>query len=111
MKTYYRQDNVGTAKYTVSFHDGIKTHKDNSPFYDTKTFKNVVSLKLFIKTLDDNGYQLRGEYKQITNNIENRRKIKNYLLSIGCDANDYHVDKFVGQYGLLTTLLDEVTTI
>jgi len=39
-KYYYEQNNIGKAKYTVSYHDGIQTHKDGSNFYGMKIFKN-----------------------------------------------------------------------
>jgi hypothetical protein len=39
-KKYKEQHGIGKAKYTVSFYDGKKTHKDGSPFYDIKIFKN-----------------------------------------------------------------------
>lgn len=57
MKTFYRQDNIGSAKYTVSFHDGIKTHKDGSKFFDIRLFKNKVKLNQFIKSLIKQGYK------------------------------------------------------
>ena len=55
-KRYREQHGVGKAKYTVSFHDGKKTHKDGSPFYDIKTFKNKKALDDFIKELEKKGY-------------------------------------------------------
>jgi hypothetical protein len=50
-KVYYEQPNVGKAKYTVNFHDGVKTHKDGSPFYDMRIFKNKTDLNNFIAKL------------------------------------------------------------
>ena len=38
-KLFYTQDNIGKAKYTVSYTDG-STHKDGSPFYGFAIFKN-----------------------------------------------------------------------
>lgn len=63
-KTYYEQHGIGKSKYTVSFHDGKKTHKggwgtDDSPFYDIAIFKNKKDLALFIKDLVKQGYQER----------------------------------------------------
>ena len=57
MKAFYRQDNIGTAKYTVSHHDGIKTHKDGSPFFDIAIFKNKKRLYEFINKLITAGYK------------------------------------------------------
>lgn len=44
-KTYYRQDNIGTAKYTVSYHNSIKKHRDGSPFYDIAIFQEQKETK------------------------------------------------------------------
>jgi len=59
MKTYYQTDNIGRAKYTVSFHDGTKKHADGSPFYDIAIFTNKVKLSAFIKDLEIRGYKTR----------------------------------------------------
>jgi hypothetical protein len=48
---------VGRVKYLVNYHDGVKTHKDNSPFYDIKAFKNKVALYKFIGELVKMGYK------------------------------------------------------
>jgi len=56
MKTFYRQDNIGKAKYTISYHDGIDTHKDGSPFFGIRIFKNKVKLRQFTNELLSNGY-------------------------------------------------------
>ena len=57
MKTYSLQSNIGKAKYVVSFHDGVKKHSDQSPFYDIAIFKNQKLLAIFIKALLDNDYK------------------------------------------------------
>ena len=49
--------NIGKAKYVVNFHDGVKKHKDNSPFFDIEIFKNKKKRDLFIKQLTDEGYK------------------------------------------------------
>ena len=59
-KSFYTMYNVGKAKYVLRFHDGIKTHKDNSPFYDIKIFKNKKILNTKIKELLSNGYIKEG---------------------------------------------------
>ena len=56
MKRFNLKFRVGNAKYLVSFHDGIKTHKDGSRFYDIAIFKNKVKLNNFIKELKSQGY-------------------------------------------------------
>jgi len=56
MKLFYIQDNIGKAKYTVSYHDGISTHSDGSSFYDIAIFKNKQKKLKFIKELKSKGY-------------------------------------------------------
>ena len=56
MKTYNIRNNVGKAKYLFSFHNGFKTHKDNSPFFDIEIFKNKRDLALFVRNLKGTGY-------------------------------------------------------
>jgi hypothetical protein len=55
-KVYNTQMNIGKAKYVVNFHDGKKTHKDGSPFYDIEIFKNKNDFEGFQKKLRDQGY-------------------------------------------------------
>jgi len=56
-KEYQVQDGIGKSKYTVSYHDGKKTHKDGSPFFDIKIFKNVKERDKFVKELKGKGYK------------------------------------------------------
>jgi len=60
-KRFKRQDGIGKAKYTISFHDGKKKHKDGSDFFDIKIFKNKKDLSDFVGTLAKQGYQLTRE--------------------------------------------------
>ena len=55
-KRYYQQDRVGSAKYTISYHDGKKKHKDGSDFFDIQTFRNKKDLAKFVNTLHKGGY-------------------------------------------------------
>lgn len=55
-KLFYTQMNIGKAKYTISSHDGIQTHKDGSPFYGIAIFKNKVKRNAFISELTKQGY-------------------------------------------------------
>ena len=55
-KRYYQQDRVGSAKYTISYHDGKKKHNDGSDFFDIQTFKNKKDLAKFVNTLHKGGY-------------------------------------------------------
>ena len=56
MKRYNIMHNVGRAKYVVSFHDGVKTHRDGSEFFDIAIFSNKKKMNDFIKDLQANGY-------------------------------------------------------
>jgi hypothetical protein len=56
-KTFYQQDGIGKAKYTVSSHDGKTTHKDGSAFFDIKIFKNIKSLDAYKMQLSKAGYK------------------------------------------------------
>jgi len=57
MKTYRINYNVGSVKYLVSFHDGVKAHNDGSPFFDVACFKNKTKLAAFVSELGQNGYK------------------------------------------------------
>lgn len=56
MKQYRIAHNIGKARYVVSFHDGEKTHSDNSPFFDIQIFKRKSEMTAFIRTLIAKGY-------------------------------------------------------
>lgn len=55
-KCYRITQNVGRAKYAISFHDGAKTHQDGSPFFDIHIVGNKKKRDLFIKSLTEQGY-------------------------------------------------------
>ena len=59
-KTFHTQNNIGKVKYTVSFHDGVKTHADGSPFFDLRTFSNKKRRNKFCKGLRAQGYAETG---------------------------------------------------
>jgi hypothetical protein len=54
---FYQQDGIGKSKYTISYHDGTKKHKDGSDFYDIKIFKNKIDLENFRGELLKKGYR------------------------------------------------------
>lgn len=56
-KTFSTMQNVGSAKYVVNFHDGVKTHSDSSPFFDTRIFKSKKARDRFTRGLLRAGYQ------------------------------------------------------
>ena len=59
---FYTQNNIGHAKYCVSFHDGIHKHPDGSDFYGIRIFKNKKKLNAFTNSLINNGYKERGNF-------------------------------------------------
>ena len=60
MKLYYTLDGVGKAKYTVSSHDGVATHKDGSPFYGIAIFSNKRERDKHVRHLIDTGHTPRS---------------------------------------------------
>lgn len=59
-KLFYEQQNIGKAKYVVSYHDGIKKHEDGSDFYDIRIFNNKEDMKKFEEELLNAGYKERS---------------------------------------------------
>ncbi len=57
MKVFYEMENVGSSKYTVNYHDGIKTHNDGSAFFDIKIFSNKRKKNKFVRELIQQGYK------------------------------------------------------
>lgn len=55
-KTFNVMQNVGKCRYVVNFHDGLKTHKDGSPFFDVHIVSNKRALQRFVKGLKADGY-------------------------------------------------------
>ena len=55
-KRYYQKDGIGKAKYTISYHDGKKKHKDGSDFFDIQIFRNKKDLAKFVNSLHKGGY-------------------------------------------------------
>jgi hypothetical protein len=53
---FYERYGVGSSKYSVLFHDGVKTHDDGSPFYDIRLFKNAKLKNAFVAELIGKGY-------------------------------------------------------
>lgn len=56
MKRFNCRHNVGSAKYVVNFHDGIKTHPDGSPFFDIALFNNRKKRDMLVRQLLREGY-------------------------------------------------------
>ena len=57
MRKFYIMNNIGSTKYIINYHDGIKKHKDGSPFYDILCFKNKTSLKNAVRAFKFHGAQ------------------------------------------------------
>jgi len=55
-KQFHTQLNIGKAKYTISYHNGIDKHKDGSPFFGIYCFSNKIKFNARIKSLLDEGY-------------------------------------------------------
>ena len=55
-KQFRTQNNIGRAKYTISFNDGIKTYSDGSTFFGIIIFSNKVKFNTKVKQLLKEGY-------------------------------------------------------
>jgi hypothetical protein len=62
-KVFKVNPGIGSSKYSISSHDGVKKHKDGSDFYDIQIFKNKVDLERGIKDYKSKGF--------VEENIEN----------------------------------------
>lgn len=56
-KRFYEMQNVGRARYTVSFHDGVQTHRDGSAFYGIRIFGNKRDRDRFVRALVGQGFK------------------------------------------------------
>lgn len=77
-KEYYIQNNVGDSKYVVNYHDGKKTHKDGSKFYDMKSFTNKLKRDEFIKELNESGRVAL----ETLNSIDNYDEAESFLAGL-----------------------------
>jgi len=59
-KTYFQQNNIGKARYTISYHDGLMHHPDGSDFYGIAIFHNKKKLTRFVDRLTSAGYKEKG---------------------------------------------------
>lgn len=57
MKNFNTKLNIGKSKYVINFHDGVKTHKDGSEFYDIAIFSNKLKYNSFKNDLIKQGYK------------------------------------------------------
>lgn len=56
-KIFKLMQNVGRAKYVISYHDGVSTHKDGSPFYRVSIYSNKRDANRFCSALESDGYK------------------------------------------------------
>ena len=63
-KNYYIQNNIGKAKYTISYFDGKTLNNDGSPFYGIKIFKNKVAFMRGIRDFEEQGYKPKYSLEQ-----------------------------------------------
>jgi len=59
IKLYNIQERIGKAKYVINYHDGISVHKDNSPFFGIKIFKNKRDLNKCEQEFLNKGYKYK----------------------------------------------------
>jgi len=89
-KRFKRQDGIGKAKYTVSYHDGKKKHKDGSDFFDIKIFKNKKDLSDFVGTLAKQGYKHESVNESVASLIDQIRQdskdVKDFVKNIFKDS-------------------------
>lgn len=55
-KTYTYRQNVGKARHVISYHDGLKTHGDGSPFFDVRIYSRKRDAQAFVRSLEAQGY-------------------------------------------------------
>jgi hypothetical protein len=107
-KRYYQQDRVGSAKYTISYHDGKKKHNDGSDFFDIQTFKNKKDLAKFVNTLHKGGYKYgfdesvkeSSKYRHLYYTNEDKKQIKDLVKKVKHEKLFYDVlDTMEKKYG------------
>ena len=62
VKTFTETQDVGKAKYVVNYHDGVKSHRDGSPFFDIAIFSNRTKKDRFVRKLESLGFT-RGSFR------------------------------------------------
>jgi hypothetical protein len=114
VKNFNVMRNVGKSKYVINSYDGVKKHKDGSPFYDIDTFKNLKDFMQYKKKLKSEGYKEMADGGMMAqggrlNVVKKYNTISDYLkdakrgdlVLIGRDENDLewigdsHLNRFV----------------
>lgn len=108
-KRFNTQMGVGKAKYVVNFHDGEKTHKDGSPFYDIALFSNKKAFEGFIKDLTRQGY------REAKPEIYSSDRIGKVLIALDIEDAIIKAIKSLDKHGDrdpdLATVLDEMVSL
>jgi len=60
MKLYSENYGIGLSRYVVNFTDGAR-HRDGSPFYGIRIFKNRRVKDRFVRELKRDGYSERKD--------------------------------------------------
>ena len=89
-KRFKQQDGVGSSKYTISYHDGKKKHKDGSDFFDIKIFKNKPELEAFKKDLVSKGFVSEsvvneGKYDADLDKVEAAATAASSFMGVGAE--------------------------
>ena len=63
-KLYRVTHNVGNARHVVSYHDGVETHQDGSPFFGIRILSTVRDRDRFVKELKQDGYVEQGALRR-----------------------------------------------
>lgn len=111
MKVFNEQENIGKAKYVVNFHDGVKQHKDGSPFFDIRIFTNKKKKAPFIKSLEEQGYTY-GDYSTLTKNeqIKNEHEVKYPNQMDFLNACDDLSKKLYGKSSIFLVECEDIAT-
>ena len=110
MKTY--KIIIGTAKYTVNFHDGVKTNKDGSPFQDIRIFSNIKKMKAFVSSLEKSGYKheslIPTEQRYPKCNKVAEEIATGVLRSIYARRNEFISEEPYSQQGVLELVISKL---
>ena len=80
-KRFRQQNGIGKSKYTISYHDGVKKHKDGSDFFDIQIFKNQKDVDAFRKALLQKGF-VEESVNEISYDSQGNLKAKKQYKSL-----------------------------
>lgn len=112
MKTYNTQYGIGTVKYAVNYHDGVKTNKDGSPFQDIRIFSNIEKMKAFVSSLEKSGYihesLVPSEQRHPKCNKVATEIADSVLRSIYARRNEFISEEPYSQQGVLELVISKL---